>query len=111
MYDPIEEIIKTSPFEVEPYFDSYPDVPVEVILDSSPTDEQVDTLMQSVAKFYNRYNFWHIDPIHYISEFEYDDCNKISFYVDFGGCHPNATLGLTKAIIKAKLPVVKVIFE
>ncbi|MBQ2705139.1 MAG: hypothetical protein IJF58_06305 [Clostridia bacterium] len=111
MYDPIEEIIKIAPFEVEPYFEDYPDVIVKIYLEGPPTDEQVDALIESVAKFHKKYNFWHINPIHYVSEFEYDEYNEINFHIDFGNCHPNVTLGLAKAIINAKLPIVKVIFE
>ena len=66
-----ERLENSYDFRVDTYFEDYPDVIFEVILNAEPTEEQIETAVFALEDFMEKYNRFHfVHPIHYVSDIE-----------------------------------------
>lgn len=111
MADPIVEKLENfEAFKVDVFCEDYPDVIFEIILDTTPTQEQIAAVVNTLWQFADRYNRRHFfKPIHYVSDVDSlpdgDHPRGIYVHVDFGNCSPKALIGAIEALAKAELPI------
>ena len=114
MADILTEKLKSfKSFRVDAYYEGYPDVIFEIILDAVPTREQTEIAVKALEKFVYTYNIFHfLRPIHYISDIdslpEQVHPRGIYIHIDFGGCCPFAMVKAVAVLEKTNLPIFRV---
>ena len=114
MADPIiKKLESCRTFPVSASCEGYPDVIFEIILDATPTQEQIEAAVSALTKFYYGYNILHfLRPIHYVAGvnglFEREHPRGIYIYMDFGGASPYALCKAMRVIEKLDLPIFRV---
>lgn len=115
--DPIiNEILSVAPFPVEVDCTDYPDVIFNVMFDSEPDSNTVQTCVATLDKYMNTYNRRRLfNKIHYVSDVDklppQLSIFAVSIHMDFGHAHPRALVGAVKALVSTDLPITRLYLE